>query len=300
MTTVDQGEIPTIRATTTEVPRPSSILDVEPKSGTKRTFLAGTGAVSVHALIFGLSVTLGTGVSRDLSAAPVSGLLEVALPTHVEPEAQILPEEREAHRPADAVPLVPPSTDPAPPPDRESPDAPPSLDDAHPEAPAEGGEALTAEDEMLDLSNTVISGQANRFSGGTTTADVTSRSVVRTANARSGGVRGGTGTSSGKSHRPPVRAENQTRAPRLAGLAEWSCPFPPEADVEQINDASVSLRVQVDPTGRVESVTVSNDPGYGFGRVAQRCAFSKRWDPGLDRRGKPTGATAHIKVRFRR
>lgn len=70
--------------------------------------------------------------------------------------------------------------------------------------------------------------------------------------------------------------------------------------MEQIDRATVSLHVQVTAAGKVEKVTVTDDPGYGFGRVAKQCAFRKRWDPGFDRLGKPTEATARLRVQFQR
>jgi periplasmic protein TonB len=91
---------------------------------------------------------------------------------------------------------------------------------------------------------------------------------------------------------------NRMRAPRLAGGASWSCPFPPEADVAGVNQAAVALRVSVGASGSVSAVQVTSEPGYGFGRAAKRCAMSKRWDPGLDASGRSVDATAVVNVRF--
>ena len=76
---------------------------------------------------------------------------------------------------------------------------------------------------------------------------------------------------------------------------------PPEADAEQQNQALVRIAVTVGPDGRAKSVTVLEDPGFGFGRAARRCAMQKSFSPGLDGNGNPTTSTTPpFGVRFRR
>ena len=65
------------------------------------------------------------------------------------------------------------------------------------------------------------------------------------------------------------------RAASLGGSADWNCPFPPEADTAQMDEASVMLQVDVRPDGTAGTVTVLSDPGSGFGREARRCAGRK-------------------------
>jgi protein TonB len=81
----------------------------------------------------------------------------------------------------------------------------------------------------------------------------------------------------------------------------WSCPWPPEADAEKIDEVTVSIRVVVSVSGAVEAVTVLSDPGHGFGQAATACALRSRFTPARDREGRPVRATSPpILVRFTR
>ncbi len=72
----------------------------------------------------------------------------------------------------------------------------------------------------------------------------------------------------------------------------WNdCGFPPEADTDQINFMRVRIMVTVGVDGRAQKVTVLNDPGHGFGRQAQQCAFRKGFDVALNSDGKPVVST---------
>ena len=87
----------------------------------------------------------------------------------------------------------------------------------------------------------------------------------------------------------------------LSEGGNWACPFPPEADAEQIDYARVGVVVTVGPDGLAKSVTVTTDPGHGFGAAARRCAQGQRYQPGLDSTGKPvTRTTPPFTVVFRR
>jgi protein TonB len=92
-----------------------------------------------------------------------------------------------------------------------------------------------------------------------------------------------------------------SRSATLAGGTAWNCPFPPEADAEQIDSAVAVLVIRVRPDGTPLSVQVVSDPGHGFGRSARICALGKRYTPGLDKVGSPTTSTMPpVKVRFSR
>ena len=109
---------------------------------------------------------------------------------------------------------------------------------------------------------------------------------------------GGTGKPS-----PPLPpAQHLSRAPAVANIGAWrKCPFPAEADIENINNTTVTLVVTVGEDGRAKSVTVLNGGAYGFGKMARECAFRNSFVPGLDRNGKPvTKSTAPFTVRFTR
>jgi len=86
----------------------------------------------------------------------------------------------------------------------------------------------------------------------------------------------------------------------LLRAKEWDCPWPPEADAEQIDEAYVVIVVHVDATGRATRVDIT-DPGHGFGREARRCALRERYTAGRDRDGQPTATTTKpIRVHFAR
>ena len=85
------------------------------------------------------------------------------------------------------------------------------------------------------------------------------------------------------------------------GGRSWSCPFPPQANVEQIDKASATVSVTVGPDGSPRGARIVSDPGYGFGAMAKRCAMGRRYQPALDFDGNPiTATTPPIRVFFRR
>jgi protein TonB len=141
--------------------------------------------------------------------------------------------------------------------------------------------------------------------------------VVGSASAYAGGQTSSKGTNAMPVHgavsadAPPTRSAapmtssaaagpDRSRRPSLAGAGEWKCPFPPEADADEIDEAAVTLRVEVDPSGAAKRAAVMADPGHGFGREAQRCAMSKRWNVALDHEGNPIEGTVTVRVRFDR
>jgi protein TonB len=154
---------------------------------------------------------------------------------------------------------------------------------------------LTAEpdpNEPLDLTgNTFVQGSAESYAGGVTARAGTSNTAVKDLGARGDGVVGGRG-------KDP--AGDQSRAARPID-EEWNCPFPAEADVEQINFKRVQVVVKVGTSGKALDVTIVSDPGYGFGLAAKRCALRQRYEPALGRDGKPiVGQARSFYVRFSR
>ena len=120
---------------------------------------------------------------------------------------------------------------------------------------------------------------------------------MRNPGASATGVPGGTGTGGA----PPAPPKDLSRAPALAGSSDWRCPWPAEADAEQIDEAYATIRVIIGPDGRAQSATVVEDPfAHGFGREARGCALRESYSPGLDRDGKPTTGTKTFRVRFER
>jgi len=100
---------------------------------------------------------------------------------------------------------------------------------------------------------------------------------------------------------PSPPAIDRSRAPALAGGTAWRCPFPPEAESDQVDQAVATIVVTVGTDGSPNAVTVVGDPGHGFGRAARACAFGRRYTPGLDGSGAVhVATTAPIRVRFTR
>ncbi|OJY15350.1 MAG: hypothetical protein BGO98_22445 [Myxococcales bacterium 68-20] len=175
---------------------------------------------------------------------------------------------------------------------------------APPPQPAEAAKVLTSDptpnEGPVDLTNTFVTGSGSTYAGGTTSSDGTSKTAVYNPAAAPTGVPGGTGTAPA----PPVtvRKEDKSRAPGLHGSTDWTdCPFPGEADAEQIDTALVTIQVKVKPDGSPENVTVVQDPGHGFGREARKCAMRKKYTNGLDPDGNAIGGTTKpFRVRFER
>jgi protein TonB len=207
-----------------------------------------------------------------------------------------------------APPLPPPPEKPPPEPEPEAPKpvaaAPKSAsNDEPPPAPAQAGKILTQEpnsDEPVDLTGQgFVTGNAETYAGGVTANTGTAKAPVRTYNAVPGGVPGGTGTKPG----PTVPAADLSRSASILGGTgtEWDCPFPPEADAEQIDFQRVQIVVTVRPDGTAQDVRVLGDPGHGFGRAARQCAMRQRYSPALDREGRSVvSSTPPIWVKFNR
>ncbi len=97
--------------------------------------------------------------------------------------------------------------------------------------------------------------------------------------------------------------EGSPRGGLDAGLADdgaWNCPFPRGADDAGIHHAVVLLDVRIDAHGMLTHVAAVQDPGFGFGTAALRCAEQRRWRPAVDRSGAPAASTIRVRVRFER
>lgn len=171
-----------------------------------------------------------------------------------------------------------------------------------PPAPAQAAKVLTAEpkpDEPLDLTgNTIVQGNADSFAGGFTTSNGTNNTAVNAMPSPTG-VPGGTGQV--QAPPPPPPGPDRSRTASLGGGGEWSCPFPAEADTAQVDEAFVTLQVDVKADGTASTVRVLSDPGNGFGREARRCAMNKRYATALDHDGMAiAGTTKAFRVHFSR
>lgn len=203
-------------------------------------------------------------------------------------------------KPPEPEPEAPPEPVPAP---KEK--APAKEEDPYdpPPAPAQAAKVLTQEpdsDEPMDMTGQgFVTGDGTGPGYGMVSAAGTAKTPTFDRNASLSGKEGGTGT--GSSAPPPPPGPDLSKPAGLVGGTGWDCPFPPEADAEQIDQATVQIVVTVRPDGSPQSVKVMNDPGNGFGRAARLCALGRRYTPPLDRTGTPIlGVTPPINIRFTR
>jgi protein TonB len=205
----------------------------------------------------------------------------------------------------------PPEPPPPPPPEpeKEEPKAAPApaqkdikLDNTPPPAAAaaKASEVLTQApnpDEPVDLTNSFVTGNADTYAGGVTQANGTSNTAVYARKVAAGGAPGGTGTAAG----PAQNFVDRSRPAALAGSKDWKCDFPPEADIDQVDQAFVVVQVATRADGTPERVSTLSDPGHGFARAARICAMKERYDPALDKDGHAiAGQTKSIRIRFER
>ena len=158
---------------------------------------------------------------------------------------------------------------------------------ARPTPPAQAGQLAAVSREPADFTGTAfVVGVGSTYVGGTTTSRGTSKTPARGTVAP-----GGTGDGA-------ARARSQAR-PVSLDEAAWNCPWPAEADAQQINEQTVVLRAAVGADGRVEHVDVLSDPGFGFGSAARLCAMRTRFEPARAVAGEPIGTVSPpIRVHF--
>ncbi|MEZ4302170.1 MAG: hypothetical protein R3B70_45000 [Polyangiaceae bacterium] len=173
-------------------------------------------------------------------------------------------------------------------------------------APVQAAKVLTAPadpNKIEDLTDQgIVSGDnTDGPLGGQSSAVGTSTVITHNPSVSNTGKPGGTGTAD-KPPPPPPPKQDLSRAAGIVGGGSWSnCPFPDEADTDQVDYAQVTLIVTVRPDGTPQSVQVVADPGHGFGRAARLCALARRYTAGLDRDGNAaTMSTPPIRVTFSR
>lgn len=154
-------------------------------------------------------------------------------------------------------------------------------------APAEASKLVAAALDPVDFTGSAfVVGSGTTYAGETTTSTGTSRAPVHGGIAQAGT---GDGTSGRPSRARPVSLDQ----------AGWNCPWPAEADAEQVNEQTVVLRVVVRADGRAERVEVLSDPGFGFGGAARLCALRTTFEPAHDSVGQPIAALSPpIRVHF--
>lgn len=159
---------------------------------------------------------------------------------------------------------------------------------ARPTPPAQAGKLASALAEPVDFTGMAfVVGSGSSYAGGTTSTAGTSRAP-------------GTDTVA------PVatRLAQERHVPNLArpvslDQAAWTCPWPEQADAQQIDEQTVVIRARVRADGRVDSVDVLSDPGFGFAHAARACALRTHFDPARDALGQNVAAPSPpIRVHF--
>jgi protein TonB len=222
-------------------------------------------------------------------------------------DIDLKPEQKqEPEKPKEEPPPPPPEPDPAPQPAPKAQDKPQDPYDEKP-APVQAAKILTAPpdpNKFEDLTDKgIVSGDnTNGPLGGQSAAAGTSTVITHNPAADLTGKPGGTGTGAPQAP-PPGPPKPDLSAPAgIVGGSSWSnCPFPDEADTDQIDFAQVTLIVTVRPDGSPQSVQVTSDPGHGFGRAARMCALARKYNAGKDKDGNAaTMSTPPIRVTFSR
>jgi protein TonB len=151
---------------------------------------------------------------------------------------------------------------------------------------AQAPESSTPVDLTADA---VVTGSGTTYAGGATASTGTGTSPVQQGPAAPG------------SRQPTSSVALDHSSSVSLPTESWSCPWPRDADAEQIDQQTVILRVVVTSTGDPESATVLSDPGHGFGPAALACAMRTHFAPARDAKGNPRRATSPpIRVRFTR
>ncbi len=95
----------------------------------------------------------------------------------------------------------------------------------------------------------------------------------------------------------PATAGGPTK-PRVDPRSEWKCPYPEEAVLEHVARGSALLEIQVDATGKAESITLVEESGHGFGRQARECLSRSPFVPARDATGNAIAGTFLLRVTF--
>lgn len=176
-------------------------------------------------------------------------------------------------------------------------------------APVQAAKVLTAPSDpgkVEDLTGEgIVSGDnTNGPLGGQSSAAGTATAITHAANADVNGKSGGTGTGTAPPPPPPSNKPDLSAPATVTGGSSWSnCPFPDEADTDQIDYAQVTIIVTVRPDGSPQSaqVTAEVPPGKGFGRQARMCALARKYGAGKDADGNATTkSTPPIRITFNR
>jgi periplasmic protein TonB len=242
-------------------------------------------------LLGAITLLLGLMVGARAASLLVAMTNRVLPPTIAVQEIEIAQEEPPPP-PKAAEPEAKPEPAPPPPLPRAMP-----REQPPPTPPAQAAKVLTQEpdpNEPVDLTgNTIVSGNAESFPGGDTAGNGTGHVPGH------GGPGPSPGIAAKEAPKAPPAGPNRSRSASV-GATEWTCPFPPESDQAQVNEAYVSLEIDIRADGKPSAVRILKDPGNGFGREARRCALSRSYAPALDHDGTPISSTYPLNVQFSR
>jgi len=167
-----------------------------------------------------------------------------------------------------------------------------------PAAAAQAGQVLAQnpDNEVLNFTDNVFTvGSSDRYAGGQTTSNGTNQNAVHAKQVADTGNGNGQGQAKAQ-----VVSVDLSRTAQLAGSGEWRCPFPPEADADQVDEAAAIIEVTVGADGKASHASILQDPGHGFGREARSCAMREAYVPALDREGRAVASTKRFRVKFER
>jgi len=158
---------------------------------------------------------------------------------------------------------------------------------ARPAPASQAGRLAAVSPQPVDFTGSAfIAGAGTSYAGGATTSTGTRSTPALGAVA------------AGQSAGPAVAVRSRSR-PVSLDQAAWNCPWPAEADAEQVDEQTVVLRASVGADGRADRVDVVTDPGFGFGSAARLCALATRFEPARDDSGQPIAAPSPpIRVHF--
>jgi protein TonB len=149
--------------------------------------------------------------------------------------------------------------------------------------------------EPVDLTgNTFVSGNATDYAGGVTAANGTNKTPVRALTSPTG-VPGGTGP---VTTAPP--GPDRSRAASIQNVDWNAVPFPPEADVDQIDEAYVLVTMDIDADGKAHNIHVLKESSPGFAKQVTKFAESKRFIAALDHDGRAIPSTLTRNIHFTR
>ena len=235
-------------------------------------------------------VPLSTGEPEKFSEIDVSLIEEAPQPedgleqetSPAEPETEPEPEEPEPVKPppkpkAVKAPIEPPT-----------PDEPPAAAE---ETPVSFDNVVLTNEGDSPTGWEVAAGSGEEREGpvGNPNAAVTGRS----REGKPGGVIGGTGTG-------VVEAGDLSRQPRPPSLRrKLERLYPPKARAEG-REGSAVVRLQVNSDGSTSNLRLISEsvPGYDFGDACLRALRGERWNPPLDKEGRPVATRVNFRCGF--